>query len=486
MKNIAFIYSGDETGLQPLKDSRNAIASVISSQKKWEKPINKQLLSLDKLEEDLKIFEDESIQDFIFYFIGHGTYSGKEQTFYLQLTNEKKRHVQDIFNTIFDTLNILPLRISFVFDACFSGKIVFQTDKWNKGIEILTSSLGNEQSSSISPDQKRTLFTYHFCEAIKKHGKMNLSEISEHINDNVSIQESLYDSTIGRDGKMIIANYGDIKTEQLPEDKELFLTIEIVHHYDNMYYMNTWEEWVDMNDATVLKNNSPSDDSYTKEEIPSIIDEFRKSTYPHIKLKDIFLTLVLPSELMTENINFWKLENGQFLGSEYTILLRGRERFVKEGVNKDRKYYDIKKWQDNWDAYIDKKNNYIENTSCPIGCNDDEKEITSAEVDQRPFALMHYTPTMSSFKNLYKSGFPLIMWVNGCKDFTNFQKIFSQRDYKEIKLGNLHNVLFKFKPRHTHIERDASIMLIYDNPELLPYDENAPKLKTPQGETNDN
>ncbi len=174
------------------------------------------------------------------------------------------------------------------------------------------------------------------------------------------------------------------------------------------------------------------------------------------------------------------------LGSEYSILLRGRERFVTEGKNKGRKYYDIQKWNDNWNEYKLKANDSIEDTSCSIACNDDEQQITSAEVAQRPFALMYYPPTMNSFTNLYKSGFPLIMWVNGCSDFTKFESIFSQSDYKEIELGNLHDELYKFKPRHVDIERDASIMLIYDDPKLLPYDENASKLTTPKGEQNGN
>jgi len=484
-------FEDDEyTNLDYLDEDIKLISKTLNYYGQWELS---EIIEL-KNPEDIKkaLISYAKYDEIIFYYTGHGRVDVDTAEFNL-VGEDRNISLEKVFRDCSDELKKCTLTL--IIDACRSGYFIDEAHKPRLDYEILTAT--NYGNAFPKVDENISFFTNLLCEYIRNNAsegkEIYLKDIGksiyedskksfEDIDQKKQPVQYYFPERLNSKDKSVIANYGDIKTEQPQEDKKLFLTIEIVHHYDNMYHMHTWEEWENPSGEIVLRNTSPSDDSYNKEEIPSRIDEFRRSKYPHIKIHDIFLTLILPSELMMENINFWKLENGVLLGSEYTILLRGRERFVTEGKNKGRKYYDIQKWNDNWNEYILKKDDCIDVTCCTITSNDDEQEITSTEVAQTPFALMHYNPTPDSFKNLYKSGFPIIMWVNGCKDFTKFEEIFSKSDYKKIKLGDLHDKLYKFKPRHTGIGRDASIMLIYDNPELLPYDEKASKLTNPKGE----
>ena len=473
MKNIAFIYSGAETNLQPLSYSRNAIETILFLQEKWDKPINKQLLSLDKFEEDLKSFTDEDIDELFFYFIGHGTYMGEEQTFYLQLIDEKKRNVQDIFNTIFNTLDIIPMRVSFVFDACFSGKIAFQTNRW-KGIEIVTSSLGGELSSAKSPDKKRTLFTYHFCKAIE-NGKKYLDEISSYINGKVDSQESLHDSIIGREGKMFIANKTDIKTEQPPKDQKLFLTIQL-HPSEKEYFKITI--WAKSDDGTYLKNIAVEDTPLHKTKIAQYIDDCIEKRYRDISSEDIYLIFVMPSDLMTENINAWKLDRDRELGTEYTILMRGLERFSSEGENFHNKLYRLRDWEKNWEHCDTKGKQSLCNVYQIVTSNERVSKIPSKQIARTPFIILKYGVDSHTFITLYQSHISIALWINDCTDYEKFEQLFHK--YSTYNLNELLENIDELQPYSSKLEGNA--MLLYDNPDDVPPDEIEKRnAKTPKG-----
>jgi len=430
--------------------------------------------------------------EILFYYTGHGDTNASNR-FVLVGKNDKKICLKDALDN--SKNYIKKCRLTLVIDACRSGYLLEEGNKPQLECEIFTATDLGKAYKTV--DKDISYFTNLVCMYIEEEkGKpLYLDKISTYVEkeskksfeEDIQKKQSPQYIDIGRNSKhkSIIAHQTDIKSEQPFANQELFLTIELQHKDKNLYYMYIWEKWEAPNGHMVLKNISPTETTYTKDEIPLIIDTLRREKYPQIKIKNIFLTFILPSKLMTEKINFWELENGNLFGSEYNILLRGRERFVTEDENKNRTYYDIQKWHDNWDEYIDKRDERIHDACCPIDCNDDEKEITSTEVAETPFALIHYSPTVDSFKNLYKSGFPLIMWINDCQDFTKFKEIFSQVKFQEIKLGELHTKLSKFKPRHTGVDRDTSIMLIYDDPNFLPYDEKSPNLTIPKRRKNE-
>jgi len=257
------------------------------------------------------------------------------------------------------------------------------------------------------------------------------------------------------------------ETDSLPLDDIHYITIELDDVDNGNFKIIILEE---SDNQEGLKIKFSDDNDYTRNEIVSIVDKFIEDNYEDVTA-DIYLIFVLPSNLMSEDIDFWKLEDDRALGDDYTILLRGRERFRKKGVFGRKRFY--RNWKNIWDNCQKKNDKEISDVYHQIGCGNEK--LHTNRVKDTPFILLDYNPSEENLKTLYRSHVSIMMWANNCRDKDKFLKLFDR--HKSKKFGEIHTKLYKFKPKETGL--DANIMLLYDDPNKLPHDEDAPRFEEP-------
>ncbi len=166
MKNIAFICSGNDEGLPSLEHDREAIYRKLSASSKWHTPIyNNSLATFSNFIDELNKFKDENVEDFFFYYTGHGQREGVlTKKLFVEFTNEKPRNLEDFITYIFKILK--PNRIALILDACYSATAI-QTVEYtlNCSFEIISSSGEVEKSDSVS-SSNLSLFTEYFIKAL--------------------------------------------------------------------------------------------------------------------------------------------------------------------------------------------------------------------------------------------------------------------------------------------------------------------------------
>jgi hypothetical protein len=262
-----------------------------------------------------------------------------------------------------------------------------------------------------------------------------------------------------------------IETDFLPPDQSRHITIEL-EPVDNDYFKIIILEESEENNYLEVKFSN--DKPYTRREIVDVVDAFIDENYEDVSSSNIFLVFVLPSNLMVENIDFWKLsDDDRTLGDEYTILLRGQERFRKKGIYARKKKLYIN-WKNIWDNCQSKYEEKICDISHQVECG--QEKLQSRKVENRPFIVLNYTPNEKQLNTLYRSHVTIMMWANNCQEYSKFKALFEI--HKNKKFGNIHKELYDFKPNETGL--DANIMLLYDDPNKLPHDANAEKFEVPE------
>jgi len=261
-----------------------------------------------------------------------------------------------------------------------------------------------------------------------------------------------------------------LETDSLPLDQSRHITIELEPVDNDNFKIIILEE---SEEKEYLKVKFSDDNSYTRNQIVDIIDNFIDEHCEGVSSSDIFLVFVLPSNLMSENIDFWKLsDDNRTLGDDYTILLRGRERFRKEGIfSRKRRYSD---WKIAWENCQKKHDREIYNIYHKVECG--KEKLNTRRVEDTPFIILDYNPNKENLKTLYRSHISIMMWANNCKDKSKFLELIEK--HKSKKLGEIHTKLYEFKPNETGL--DANIMLLYDDPNKLPHDADAPQFEEPQ------
>jgi len=195
MKNIAFIYSGDEEVLASLENDRNELAGILEQHGEWDNIINKELNSLKEFQSDLAEFQNETIENVFFYFSGHGHRVGmEEKALYLEVKGEAPRDMNEFTRVIFDTFSDKLERLAVVLDTCYSGTYVNNNDIVSGSFEILTSS-DNRQKSSANSISGMSRFTHYFCKSLEKlHQKskpITLENIHLEMKKDLAPQKSL-------------------------------------------------------------------------------------------------------------------------------------------------------------------------------------------------------------------------------------------------------------------------------------------------------
>lgn len=197
MKNIAFIYSGDDTGLNSLEHNRNGVAEKLEDFGDWEIAVNKKLDSELTFIEDIEGYQNDEIDNFLIYYTGHGEMDNHLEKFQLKISDKQGIPLEILYSKILQCFlkdaNELPLNLAIVIDACHSGKAIYDTKQFSNS-EILPSSRGHSFENN-SPS-KMSLFSHYFCDAIESlqitEETINLIHIATHINKFVSIQKAPY------------------------------------------------------------------------------------------------------------------------------------------------------------------------------------------------------------------------------------------------------------------------------------------------------
>jgi len=192
MKKVAFVLSGTPKNLKYLKNNRSLIEKALRQQG-WE-IVNSQLNDISNFNKLLSEYQKNTIDEFIFFFTGHGDVSNQQEILKLEL-DYSKLNINEIQDSIFEYIN--PKKLAIILDSCYSGTL--KGLNLNKNIEFLFSSQAKEQSFE-DHELQHSIFTYYFAEALNTlNHTYTLKNISHYINSKTNKQEPL-SVNIGNNG----------------------------------------------------------------------------------------------------------------------------------------------------------------------------------------------------------------------------------------------------------------------------------------------
>jgi hypothetical protein len=181
---LAFVCSGKPDNLKYLKNNCMEVSSVLTSCG-W-KVIDIYLSDISEFNKRLQEYENETVDEFVFFYTGHGNISSIDRVLKLQLDNMNIR-INDILEVIFTYIN--PKKQAIILDACYSGE--FQGVSPKNNIELLSSSSAIEQSHE-EDYLEQSIFSYYFVEAIKVSPiPLTLTEIAKYIKSKTDKQKPI-------------------------------------------------------------------------------------------------------------------------------------------------------------------------------------------------------------------------------------------------------------------------------------------------------
>lgn len=235
-----------EHNTNPLKYISNSIEKVKETleENSWickENYIEKDIEfdTLDNFFINLKhIVKNEEINEFLFYYTGHGKYGNtKSKTdFQLRLESEQITIAQlvETIHNVFE--NQKSVKIALVIDSCYSGEAITKSTPYTD-IEILTSTDDDTKSyEKLGLDEKNpnfgiSVFSHYFCEAfntLHEKNELCLESIGKHVESSQDEQEPYYDGVQGRE--KIVIGYNketNINSMKLKKRQISTSTIEI-------------------------------------------------------------------------------------------------------------------------------------------------------------------------------------------------------------------------------------------------------------------
>jgi hypothetical protein len=199
---VAFILSGLPDGLQCLERNREKVATILK-QYGWNTRVETTFHSQASLLTIINEYKDQKIDDFIFFYTGHGDASSDEGILTLKLHDGTTIDINTLHREYLSKLNIE--RKAIILDACYSGNFVGR--RFHDYTEYLCSSDFDEESYEDATEGglNYSYFSYYFCEAIDTlTGKITLDMINdEYLKPKIGVQKSKY---ISIDSKMVIAD----------------------------------------------------------------------------------------------------------------------------------------------------------------------------------------------------------------------------------------------------------------------------------------
>ena len=213
---VAFILSGLPDGLKCLDMNRQKVAATLNSYG-WITRVETTFFSLAVLQTYIEEYKDKDIDDFIFFYTGHGDSSSDDGILTLKLHDGTNVDINSLYREYISKLR--AKRKVIILDACYSGN--FKNRRFHSNIEYLCSSDFDEESYEDIEELENSYFSYYFCEAILElNGMITLENINDYIKTKIGKQRSKY---VSIDSKMIIANNILPELKELYNEKEVFL-----------------------------------------------------------------------------------------------------------------------------------------------------------------------------------------------------------------------------------------------------------------------
>ena len=336
---VAFILSGLPDGLQCLDRNRQKVAETLNKYG-WTTRVEITFYSQASLLATINEYKNQEIEDFIFFYTGHGDASSDEGILTLRLHDGTTIDINTLHREYFSKLNIQ--RKAIILDACYSGN--FEGRKFHDKTEYLCSSDFDEESYEDNSENglQQSYFSYYFCEAVEKlEGVVTLDMINEqYLKPNVDVQNSKY---ISIDSRMVIANknYIDVWNDledPTPKEKSPTNKIFLLFYQGNksspQYSVTGYIQAKDEFDSDLIEFEFENiyNEAEQQKFIQLLDDEFDSNVTLHF---------IIPSELFLLNFKQWKY-NGNKLVNRYHILLHNQDRFS----SKLRKYRSmIENWE---------------------------------------------------------------------------------------------------------------------------------------------
>jgi len=172
-----------EEPLQYIGDSVDNVISVLNNNQ-WKCIPFKEATSTTDYKNLLSVYKGQKIEEFLFYYIGHGTGSMmREFRIHFQ---ENPLSVNDIKEATINALERYPKKMALVLDACYSGNAIDASSS-EKDVEILTARGRDEEAYEYIIEGKGwSEFSFYFCNIFKtsqESDTLNLEQIGKYIAD---------------------------------------------------------------------------------------------------------------------------------------------------------------------------------------------------------------------------------------------------------------------------------------------------------------
>lgn len=219
---VAFICSGDPVDLKYLVENRESIEKILSPE--WKIIYQDKLRDIQDLILTVKERKNKKIDEFLFFYTGHGYVCKRKKNLNLKLFYDSKITINDIIDEI---IELKPKKIAIVLDACYSGN--YNKVEFPENIQLLTSSNDFQQSYEFTgkDEPKNSVFSHFFCEAIKElKGKITLSDIESYVTPKL---KEYFECDLLRDQKPLLVASGNNpivivdKTHNTPSELDHFI-----------------------------------------------------------------------------------------------------------------------------------------------------------------------------------------------------------------------------------------------------------------------